>query len=85
MIEFTTVNVLLAAGLSLLIAVIFNYTIKKELKGSSVVKKWERNKVMKESIQIALEVYLLGFAISILIAALIKGLMTVLQRFSTGK
>lgn len=32
MIEFTTVNVLLAAGLSLLIAVIFIYTIKKELK-----------------------------------------------------
>jgi hypothetical protein len=40
---------------------------------------------MKESIQIALEVYLLGFTISILIAALIKGLMAVLQRFSTGK
>jgi hypothetical protein len=32
MIEFTTVNVLLAAGLSLLIAVIFIYTIKKEIK-----------------------------------------------------
>lgn len=32
MIEFTTVNVLLAAGLSLVIAVIFIYTIKKELK-----------------------------------------------------
>lgn len=32
MIEFTTVNVLLAAGLSLLIAVIFIFNIKKELK-----------------------------------------------------
>lgn len=32
MIEYTTVNVLLAAGLSLVIAVIFIYTIKKELK-----------------------------------------------------
>jgi hypothetical protein len=32
MIEFTTVNVLLAAGLALLIAVIFIYNIKKELK-----------------------------------------------------
>ncbi len=42
MIEFTTVNVLLAAGLSLLIAVIFNYTIKKELKVSSVVEKGEK-------------------------------------------
>lgn len=40
---------------------------------------------MKESIQIALEVYLLGFTISILIAALIKGLMVVLQHSSTGK
>jgi hypothetical protein len=40
---------------------------------------------MTKSIQIALEVYLLGFTISILIAALIKGLMAVLQCFSTGK
>lgn len=40
---------------------------------------------MKDSIKIALEVYLLGFTISILIAALIKGVMAVLQRFSTGK
>jgi hypothetical protein len=32
MIECTTVNVLLAAGLSLLIAVIFIFNIKKELK-----------------------------------------------------
>lgn len=40
---------------------------------------------MKESIKIVLEVYLLGFTISILIAALIKGVMAVLQRFSVGK
>jgi len=40
---------------------------------------------MKESIQIVLEVYLLGFTISILIAALIKGVMVVLQHFSAEK
>jgi hypothetical protein len=40
---------------------------------------------MTKSIHIAVEVYLLGFTISILIAGLIKGLMAVLQRFSTGK
>jgi hypothetical protein len=32
MIEFTIVNVLLAAGLSLVIAVIFIYNIRQELK-----------------------------------------------------
>lgn len=40
---------------------------------------------MKQSIQIVLEVYLLGFTISIMIAALIKGVMAVLQRFSAEK
>lgn len=39
MIEFTAVNVSLAAGLSLLIAVLYIYTIKKELKVSKVVDK----------------------------------------------
>lgn len=39
MIEFTAVNVSLAAGLSLLIAVVYIYTIKKELKVSSAVGK----------------------------------------------
>lgn len=37
---------------------------------------------MKESIMIAAEVYLMGFAISIMIAALIKGMMIVIRRIS---
>ena len=40
---------------------------------------------MKESILIALEIYLLGFGISILIAAMIKGLHAVLQHFAKKK
>ena len=39
MIEFTAVNVMFAAGLSLLIAALYIYTIKKELKVSRVVEK----------------------------------------------
>lgn len=39
MIQFTAVNILLAAGLSALIAVLYIYTIKKELKVSSAVEK----------------------------------------------
>ena len=37
---------------------------------------------MNESIQIAIEVYLIGFAISVLIAALIKVMHVVIRRFS---
>lgn len=40
---------------------------------------------MPESIQIALEIYLTGFTISLLIAALIKGMMIVIRRLSTEK
>ncbi|MBR0596924.1 hypothetical protein [Sinanaerobacter chloroacetimidivorans] len=40
---------------------------------------------MKESILIALEVYFIGFVISILIAALIKGMQAVLRRVARGK
>jgi hypothetical protein len=40
---------------------------------------------MKESILIALEIYLLGFGISIFIAALIKGMHAVLQHISRKK
>ena len=37
---------------------------------------------MKESILIAVEVYLMGFTISILIAALIKGMLGVIRHIS---
>ncbi|HML38227.1 MAG TPA: hypothetical protein PKA19_12535 [Bacillota bacterium] len=40
---------------------------------------------MPESVQIALEIYLTGFTISILIAALIKGMMIVVRRLSPEK
>jgi len=40
---------------------------------------------MKESILISLQVYLMGFAISIFIAALIKGMLIVIRRFSHEK
>lgn len=40
---------------------------------------------MKESIMIALEIYILGFGISIFIAALIKGMHAVLQHFTKKK
>jgi hypothetical protein len=40
---------------------------------------------MLESIQIAVQVYLLGFAISIFIAALIKGMLILIRRFSPDK
>jgi hypothetical protein len=40
---------------------------------------------MKESILIAGEVYLMGFAISIFIAAMIKGLLIVIRRISPKK
>lgn len=40
---------------------------------------------MSESIQIAVQVYLLGFVISMFIAALIKGMLVLIRRFSTGK
>ncbi|HWQ78832.1 MAG TPA: hypothetical protein VN381_08435 [Anaerovoracaceae bacterium] len=40
---------------------------------------------MSESIQIALEIYLTGFVISILIAALIKGMQAVIRRLSPAK
>lgn len=37
---------------------------------------------MKESILIAVEIYLMGFAISIMIAALIKGMLILIRRIS---
>ncbi len=37
---------------------------------------------MKESILIAVEIYLMGFAISIVIAALIKGMLILIRRIS---
>lgn len=37
---------------------------------------------MKESILIAAEIYLMGFAISIVIAALIKGMLILIRRIS---
>jgi len=40
---------------------------------------------MNESVLIALEVYLVGFCISILIAALIKGMHAVLQHVNKKK
>lgn len=40
---------------------------------------------MKESIEIAWQVYLTGFAISMVIAALIKGMLLVISRFSSNK
>ncbi|HVI42805.1 MAG TPA: hypothetical protein VM577_19535 [Anaerovoracaceae bacterium] len=40
---------------------------------------------MKESILIAGEVYLMGFTISILIAAMIKGMLVVIRRISSKK
>jgi hypothetical protein len=40
---------------------------------------------MFESIQIAFQVYLLGFIISIFIAAMIKGMLILIRRFSSFK
>ena len=40
---------------------------------------------MPESVQIAFQVYLTGFAISMLIAALIKGMHAVIRRLSSEK
>lgn len=40
---------------------------------------------MTESIQIALQVYLMGFGISMLIAALIKGMLVLIRSFSKEK
>lgn len=40
---------------------------------------------MTESIQIAAQVYLMGFAISMLIAAIIKGIMVIISRMPAGK
>lgn len=40
---------------------------------------------MPESIQIAIQVYLLGFTISMFIAALIKGMLMLIRRFSSEK
>jgi hypothetical protein len=40
---------------------------------------------MAQSIQIAVQVYLMGFVISMLIAALIKGMLVLIRRFSSGK
>lgn len=40
---------------------------------------------MKESVEIAVQVYLMGFVISIFIAALIKGMLIVIRRFSKEK
>jgi hypothetical protein len=40
---------------------------------------------MSESIRVALEIYITGFAISMLIAALIKAMMAVIQRVSPEK
>lgn len=40
---------------------------------------------MGESVQIAFEVYFLGFTISILIAALIKGMLIVIRHMSPKK
>ena len=40
---------------------------------------------MTESIQIALQVYLMGFGISMLIAALIKGMLVLIRGFSKTK
>lgn len=40
---------------------------------------------MKEAILVALEVYYMGFIISILIAALIKGIQLVIRRFTPQK
>ena len=37
---------------------------------------------MKESILVAAEIYLMGFAISIAIAALIKGMLILIRRIS---
>ena len=40
---------------------------------------------MSESIQIAVQVYLLGFVISMFIAALIKGMLILINSFSKRK
>ncbi|HVI39572.1 MAG TPA: hypothetical protein VM577_02840 [Anaerovoracaceae bacterium] len=40
---------------------------------------------MAESIQIAIQVYLMGFVISMFIAALIKGMLIIIRRFSSEK
>ena len=40
---------------------------------------------MTESIQIALQVYLMGFGISMLIAAMIKGMLVLIRSFSKVK
>jgi hypothetical protein len=40
---------------------------------------------MSQSIQIAVQVYLMGFVISMFIAALIKGMLMMIRRFSKEK
>jgi hypothetical protein len=40
---------------------------------------------MSQSIQIAVQVYLMGFVISMFIAALIKGMLILIRRFSREK
>ena len=40
---------------------------------------------MSQSIQIAIQVYLMGFVISMFIAALIKGMLILIRRFSKVK
>lgn len=40
---------------------------------------------MSQSIQIAIQVYFMGFVISMFIAALIKGMLIVIRRFSREK
>ncbi len=40
---------------------------------------------MSQSIQIAVQVYLMGFIISMFIAALIKGMLVLIRRFSKEK
>jgi hypothetical protein len=40
---------------------------------------------MSQSIQIAVQVYLMGFIISMFIAALIKGMLMLIRRFSKEK
>ena len=57
-------------------------TLKKNLNNAETYKE---EKDMKESIMIAGEVYFLGFAIAMLIAALIKGMLAVIGRLSAQK